>query len=120
MVERDLILFLPHEVIGGFVALARTDRFTERDPGVVERVFARETEFVADRALEELDRFVGRATALMEHGVLLPNPTLFFSYKNVITGSASPSFYNFGSNTTPKHVRRPTPLLPTLMPIKRP
>lgn len=55
VIERDLVLPFSHEVVGGLVAFARADRLTERDPRIVERIFAGECEFLADGALIDRD-----------------------------------------------------------------
>lgn len=54
-VEGNFMLFLPHKVVRLLVAFLRTDRFTERDPCVIEWVFAGKTERIADRASVKLD-----------------------------------------------------------------
>jgi hypothetical protein len=57
------ILFLPHQFVGIFVALPGADRFTERDPRVIQRVFTGKRELQTDRAFKELDRDCGRLLA---------------------------------------------------------
>lgn len=72
MVERNLMLSLPFEVVGRLVAAFGTDDVSESDPVVIEGIITGEIEVVADWALEELHRtFKGflRKQPLLEHGL---------------------------------------------------
>lgn len=87
MVERNFMLFLPHEAVRLGVALRRADGLAQCDPGVVERVLASEAEPSADWALEKLDS--GFSWYAAEQGLLqhawysFPLPLVYGPYAKV-------------------------------------
>lgn len=54
-VERDFMLFLPHEVIGFLIAFLTADDISEGSPLIIERIVRRKIERAADAAGIELN-----------------------------------------------------------------